>query len=167
MIYDDDGYYLASVLAELAVQTGREVVFVTPSPVVAPWTDNTLEQERIQARLIELGVTIIPLHKVAEGDGSTLELACVYSDARRQVPCATLVPVTSRVPNDGLWTGLKDREAEWASAGIKAVTRIGDCFCPGTIAAAVHAGHAFARTVTGAQVDPPRRGERVDLSPEQ
>ena len=167
MIYDDDGYYLGNVLAELAVQTGREVVFVTPEAVVAPWTTNTLEQERIQARLIELGVTIIPLHKVAEGDSSTLELACVYSDARRQIPCATLVPVTSRVPNDALWTNLKEHEADWDAAGIRAVTQIGDCYCPGTIAAAVHAGHDFARTVTGAQIDPPRRGERVYLSPER
>ncbi|KRS12661.1 NADH:flavin oxidoreductase [Roseovarius atlanticus] len=167
VIYDDDGFYLGSVLAELAVQTGREVVFVTPEAVVAPWTENTLEQTRIQARLIQLGVTIIPLHEVAEGDGSTLELACVYSDARRQIPCATLVPLTSRVPNDALWSNLKEHEADWDAAGVTAVTRIGDCYCPSTIAAAVHAGHEFARTVTGAQIDPPRRGERVDLSPER
>jgi len=30
-------------------------------------------------------------------------------------------------------------------AGIKSVTRIGDCLAPGTIAAAVYSGHRHAR----------------------
>ena len=32
-----------------------------------------------------------------------------------------------------------------ADAGIRSVTRIGDCLAPGTIAAAIHDGHRFAR----------------------
>ena len=38
------------------------------------------------------------------------------------------------------------REAEWADAGIRTVTRLGDCLAPGIIAAAVYSGHQYART---------------------
>ncbi|MGB0508163.1 MAG: NAD(P)-binding protein [Pikeienuella sp.] len=35
VIFDDDHFYMASVLAELLANAGREVVFVTPAPVVS------------------------------------------------------------------------------------------------------------------------------------
>ncbi len=54
VIYDDDRFYMASALAELVASAGHKVVFVTPSPIVAPWSENTLEQGRIQTRLIDL-----------------------------------------------------------------------------------------------------------------
>lgn len=163
VIYDDDGFYLGSVLAEVAAEMGREVIFVTPAPIVAPFTENTLEQARIQARLIERGVAIIALHEVVGGSATQMDLACVYSGIRRQIECATVVPVTSRVPNDGLWSSLQECKADWDEAGIRAVTRIGDCLTPGTIAAAVYDGHAFARGAVGDETDMPRRGDRMHV----
>ena len=44
VIYDDDRFYMGSVLAERAVQSGRPVTLVTPSPVVAPWSEHTLDR---------------------------------------------------------------------------------------------------------------------------
>ncbi|RKF13470.1 NADH:flavin oxidoreductase [Roseovarius spongiae] len=149
VIFDDDRFYLASVLAELAVATGREVIFVTPSPVVAPWSERTLEQRRIQTRLIDLGVEIATGHKLAGRDADTLSIACVYSGKVRRVACATLIPVTARLPDDALWTALAARREEWRDAGIASVTRIGECLAPGLIAAAVHSGHAYAREAMG------------------
>jgi dimethylamine/trimethylamine dehydrogenase len=35
--------------------------------------------------------------------------------------------------------------ADWPTAGITNITRIGDALAPATIAAAVYAGHRFAR----------------------
>jgi dimethylamine/trimethylamine dehydrogenase len=37
------------------------------------------------------------------------------------------------------------REAEFSAAELVSLTRIGDCLAPSTIAAAVYAGHRFAR----------------------
>ncbi len=48
ILYDDDHFYMGSVLAELLVARGCRVEFVTPSAVVAEWSDNTLEQGYIQ-----------------------------------------------------------------------------------------------------------------------
>ncbi|MCV2892974.1 FAD-dependent oxidoreductase [Lentibacter sp. XHP0401] len=149
VVFDDDRFYMASVLAEVAAAQGNEVTFVTPSAVVAPWADHTLEQGRIQKRLLELGVNIVPLHGLAGYNDGQLSLACSYTGAARELSCETLVSVTSRNPNDGLWLALKAREGEWAAAGLARVASIGDCHAPGLIAAAVYAGHKYAREMAG------------------
>ncbi len=146
VIFDDDCFYMGSVLAEMLARAGRAVTFVTPEAQVAPWSKNTLEQGRVQRRLIELGVDIIPAMALAGRTKDRLEVSCVYSGKTRQIDCATLVPVTARLPDETLWHDLKAREAEWADAGIKTVVRLGDCLAPGLIAAAVYSGHEYART---------------------
>ena len=67
--------------------------------------------------------------------------------------CAALVLVTSRLPNDAVHLDLKAREADWADAGIAGVKAIGDGNAPATIAAAVFAGHRYAREF-GEVIDP-------------
>ncbi len=145
VVFDDDRYYMASILAEVAAAQGNRVTFVTPASVVAPWSDHTLEQGRIQTRLIELGVEIVPLHRLAGYSEGQLSVACGYTGATRQLACKTLVSVTSRSPNDAVWRALSAREAEWADAGVESVKTIGDCHAPGLIAAAVYAGHSYGR----------------------
>ncbi|MQX41735.1 NAD(P)-binding protein [Sinorhizobium meliloti] len=146
VVFDDDCFYMGSVLAELLARRGRTVTFVTPESQVSPWSRNTLEQARIQKRLIGLGVEIVTAMALAGRTKDQLELSCVYSGRIRPVDCATLVPVTARLPDETLWLELKAREAEWADAGIKTITRLGDCLAPGLIAAAVYSGHQYART---------------------
>ncbi|MDW9361588.1 NAD(P)-binding protein [Sinorhizobium meliloti] len=146
VVFDDDCFYMGSVLAELLARRGCTVTFVTPESQVSPWSRNTLEQARIQKRLIDLGVEIITAMALAGRTKDQLELSCVYSGRIRPVDCATLVPVTARLPDETLWVELKAREAEWADAGIKTITRLGDCLAPGLIAAAVYSGHQYART---------------------
>ncbi len=147
VIFDDDRFYMASVLAELIADAGHEVVFVTPTPIVAPWAVNTLEQARIQKRLIERNVTIIPLRTVSDMSPETVTLACTYTGKAHEIACGTLVLVTSRTPNDTIWHDLNAIKDRWADAGVRSVTRIGDCYAPGLIAMAVQAGHAYARNV--------------------
>ncbi|RVG33540.1 NAD(P)-binding protein [Sinorhizobium meliloti] len=146
VVFDDDCFYMGSVLAELLARRGCTVTFVTPESQVSPWSRNTLEQARIQKRLIDLGVEIVTAMALAGRTKDQLELSCVYSGRVRPVDCATLVPVTARLPDETLWLELKAREAEWADAGIKTITRLGDCLAPGLIAAAVYSGHQYART---------------------
>ncbi|RVJ50189.1 NAD(P)-binding protein [Sinorhizobium meliloti] len=146
VVFDDDCFYMGSVLAELLARRGCTVTFVTPESQVSPWSRNTLEQARIQKRLIDLGVEIVTAMALAGRTKDQLGLSCVYSGRIRPVDCATLVPVTARLPDETLWLELKAREAEWADAGIKTITRLGDCLAPGLIAAAVYSGHQYART---------------------
>jgi len=59
-LYDDDHFYMGGVLAELLAQNGCEVALVTPAPLVSYWTQFTLEQSKIQTRLMKLGVRLFP-----------------------------------------------------------------------------------------------------------
>ena len=152
VVFDDDRYYMASVLAELIASSGRAVTYVTPAPIVAPWTEHTLEQSRVQRRLIEKGVEIVPLHQLAGRTKDTLDIACSYSGKTHAIDCAILVPVTSRIPNDQLWHDLIAMKDQWADHGLETVERIGDCLTPGIIATATYAGHGYARKL-GAVAD--------------
>src|SRR5262249_8844814 len=58
LVFDDDDYYLGGVVAETLRKRGLEVTLATPSPLVSAWTVATLEQEKIQRRLLEIGVRV-------------------------------------------------------------------------------------------------------------
>jgi len=116
VIFDDDHYYMGSLMAELAITAGRKVTFVTPSSLVANWTANTLEQHRIQSRLMEMGVEIHCSHTLSKRDEDVLEISCGYTGKKTKVDCAVLIPVTARLPNDQLYLDLMARGEEWADA---------------------------------------------------
>ena len=145
VVFDDDYYYMAGLMAEKLRLDGHDVTYVTPAADVSHWTHNTLEQDRIQTRLIELGVKIVPLHNLDSISDDHVELACVYTDAIHTIPCGTSVLVTMRDAKDDLFHGLTTIVEKGMSITPKSLTRIGDCLAPGTIAAAVYSGHRFAR----------------------
>ncbi|MFX0540481.1 FAD-dependent oxidoreductase [Roseovarius sp. S4756] len=157
VIFDDDHYYMGGVLAELLRDKGHEVTLVTPAGDVSHWTHNTLEQRRIQTRLMEMDVRIVTLHTVSEVEADAVTLECIYTEREHQIPCATFLPVTMRRAEDGLYRGvealLEGRE------DAPSLTRIGDCFGPSTIAAAVYGGHRYARELgeTSQDIVPFRR----------
>jgi dimethylamine/trimethylamine dehydrogenase len=156
IVYDDDHFYMASVLAELLVARGCEVEFVTPSAKVAEWTENTLEQRFIQTRLMEKGVRLHLSHApLAFGTGGA-RIGCTYTGAERDVAADAAVLVTSRVAVDGLYQSLKAREADWAAAGIASVSAIGDADAPGPIAWATYAGRRYAE-----ELDAPDIGDAL------
>ena len=153
VIYDDDHYLLGGVIAEALAGMGAEVTLLTPAADVSSWTHNTLEQGRIQTRLLELGVTIRPHRTLADAGNGVLTLACVYTDKTEEIPCDVLVPVTSRLPEEALFQALKARESDWADAGIVQVSLIGDALAPATVAHAVYSGHRLARELEE-EIDP-------------
>ncbi|HEX5756325.1 MAG TPA: FAD-dependent oxidoreductase [Arenimonas sp.] len=145
LLFDDDGFYIGSVIAEALRAMGREVMFVTPDDSVASWSGNTLEYRHIQKRLHALDVEQVVAHNLVAFDGRAATLEHGWSGKTQQRECATLVTITSRLPNDALLQELLAREAEWADAGIASVRAIGDAEAPGLIAHAVYAGHRYAR----------------------
>ena len=144
IIYDDDHYYMGSVLAELLVDMGNMVTLVTPATRVAEWSFNTLEQGQIQSRLMQLKVELVLSHAVTDVGPGTLGLTCTYTGKERRYRADAVVMVTSRLPDDQLYLGLKEREAEWADNGIVSVKVIGDANAPAAIAWATYAGHRYA-----------------------
>ncbi len=167
LLYDDDHYYMGGVLAELLAGEGYRVTLVTPAAEASSWTRNTMEQHRIQARLIERGVAIRPHRVLREAGGGAAVLACTYTGRTEHAGCAALVLVSARLPAHGLARALLDKSEQWRDAGILSATAIGDALAPGTIAAAVWSGRRYAEELDTAP-DPdalPFRREVAELLP--
>ena len=79
LIFDDDHYYMASVIAELLRENQIPVTLVTPDNMVSSWSDNTSEQAQIHCRMVEVGVEIVTTHGLISFDGSEAKLACAYT----------------------------------------------------------------------------------------
>ena len=72
--------------------------------------------------------------------------------------------VTALTANDNLYTNLIERELQESNGEPRRITRIGDCYAPGTIAAAVWSGHRCAREPFAEMTDEvPFRLERVEF----
>ena len=155
VIYDDDHYYMASVIAELLAREGRPVTYVTTEGIVASWSINTAEQVRTHKSLAELGVRIIVNRAVTGLDSNGVETECVYTGETSHIDCDGLVLVTSREPSDALYQALKD------DPGFASVSAIGDCRAPGIIAQAVYAGHEAGRLLGADDEDRQFRRDRV------
>jgi dimethylamine/trimethylamine dehydrogenase len=125
------------VLAEKLRLEGLDVTLVTPADRVSAWTVNTLEQHAIQARVLGLGVEVFVSRNIVACDGSKVVLECTYTARQTIVPTASVVTITSRLPDDELAQALNESSGALSAAGIVSVASIGDCFAPGTIAAAV------------------------------
>ncbi len=145
VLFDDDGFYLASVLAEKLRADGREVLYLTADDMIASWSTNTLDYRHIQHRLHDVGVEqLVQYNLVGYADG-TLSVEHTWSGKLREFECAALVLLTARLPNEALLLALRGREQEWSDAGLRSVRAIGDADAPGLIAHAVYAGHRYAR----------------------
>lgn len=153
VIFDDDHYYMGGVLAERLRKAGCEVTLVMPAPLVSAWTEGTTEQALIQRRLSELGVQIMAPHDLVAISDGRVDIACVYTDRIITRDCASVVMVTSRTPRDSLYYELAGDPEALEQAGIRRVVRAGDCYTPGTTAAAAYAGHRFARELGAPTAD--------------
>jgi len=156
VVYDDDHYYMGSVLAELLVQAGCRVTFLTPAARAAEWSFNTLEQGLIQARLIESGIDVRTNRGLAAIAAGGVTAACSYTGREIEIACDAVVLVTARLPEDGLYLDLTARAAEWADHGLRSVRLVGDANAPAAIAWATYAGHRYAE-----ELDAPDRGDAL------
>lgn len=145
LVYDDDHYYLAGAIAEKLRSQGCDVNFATPAPIVSQWTVNTLEQTRIQSKLMKCGVKLHTNNKISRVDTGQVVLQCTYSDVEQVVRADAVVLVTSRLPNDKVFVDLMRNQENLDPDSKINITRVGDVLAPGTIAAAVYSGHRFAR----------------------
>ena len=142
VIYDDDHYYMGGVLAELLAEQGYSVSLVTPAPLISYWSQFTLEQERIQSKLMKLGVKLYPQTVLSEIKKDSVGLSNTVSGNEIELPRDGIVLVSDRTPNDSLYQSLKPALDE---GKINSLRIIGDAEAPNIIAQAVFAGHLAAR----------------------
>ncbi len=161
VIYDDDHYYMGSVLAELLAVNGCNVSLVTPAPMVSYWSQFTLEQERIQAKLMKLGVKLYPQNVLSEIRKDSVKLSNTISGDETELPRDGVVLVSDRTPNDGLYHSLTLPLSQRERGYVRV---IGDADAPNIIAQAVFAGHLAAREFEEEKVEgTPFKMERVKV----
>jgi dimethylamine/trimethylamine dehydrogenase len=147
VVFDDDRYYMGSLMAEELAATGNTVTYVATTGIVSPWSIHALDQHRIHKAVIDATEAMHLNQTIVEVGPDHVVLECVFSGKQQRIACDCVVPVTSRLPHDGLYQDLMARKADWAEAGIQTVDLIGDAYSPGTIAAAVYSGHKYARNL--------------------
>ncbi|MEW5872942.1 MAG: FAD-dependent oxidoreductase [Chloroflexota bacterium] len=161
LLYDDDHFYLGGVLAEFLAQQDYPVTLVTTAPLVSAYTQFTLEQERVQKRLAQLGVELRVQHSLEAIQPGCARLRSELTNAASDLACAAVVLLSERQPNDGLYQELRPA----LDAGQLASLRlIGDAEAPNVIAQAVFAGHLAARQFEEAPAEGlPFQVERLQL----
>jgi dimethylamine/trimethylamine dehydrogenase len=163
VIYDDDHYYMGGILAELLVINGCSVSLVTPAPMISYWSQFTLEQERIQHRLMKFGVKLYPQNVLSEIEKDCVSLLNTISGDVIELQRDGVVLVSDRVPNDSLFSALTPALSR-GERGIRSLRIIGDAEAPNIIAQAVFAGHLAAREFDEEKIEgTPFKVERIML----
>ena len=111
VVFDDDHFYMACVIAEKVREAGHVVTLVTTANEVASEGHGSLEQHPSQARVLDLGIELLCGHRMSAFGPGAVTLACVYTGRERRLPCKTLVPVTSREPEEALYSATAPRPA--------------------------------------------------------
>ena len=159
VVYDNDHYYLGGLIAEQLVQQGNEVLLVTPAPLVAIWTEYTLEQEKIQHRLMDLGIELYTQQKLTAIHPGKITTSHTIAARQMEMACDAVVLLTDRLPNDMLYQALKAQET---GMRLQTLRVIGDAEAPSIIERAVFAGHLAAREFAEMPVEEtPFKIERV------
>ena len=150
---------MGGVIAELLRKEDYAVTLVTPSYLVSSFTKASLEQHAIQSRLLGLDVKVEANQGLASVSAGHVTLACVFTGRLRELEAGSVVLVTAR--------NVRDQLFQAAAEKINNLACVGDCFSPGTIAAAVHAGRKFAEEFGSPRpdfLDLPYRREVIGLS---
>jgi dimethylamine/trimethylamine dehydrogenase len=165
LIVNYDAYYTAPSLAEKFARAGHEVTVATVCGLGA-YMEYTLEGANMQRLLHGLGINVIGEHGCSKIEQGRAELFNIWGDGHKRefkgagelprnkvndsqvwVEFDSVVLVTGRVSQDGLYRELKKRKDEWAKNGIDNVFVIGDAEAPRIIADATFDGHRLAREI--------------------
>ncbi|MBT5434781.1 MAG: FAD-dependent oxidoreductase [Rhodospirillaceae bacterium] len=141
LIFDDDHYYMGSVLALALREKGHAVTLVTPGGRAGQASGLTAEMWQSNAALIHAGVEIVTNSSLAAVEADHVTLSCVFSGNTRTAAADWVVPVTRREPNETLFRELQGSPEKLDGATLAC---IGDCHAPGIIASAVHSGYKAA-----------------------
>ena len=162
LIYDDERYYMANVIAELLRAKNIPVTLVVPTSTISTWGERTSEHSQIRQRLHELKVDMMTSHALIGFDGSKARIECAYSGDVKELPVEAVVTVTMRAPDDVLYRDLQQHFADTDGYQPDSLCRIGDCEAPAIIAAAVYSGHRYAQELEAeVDADNPARYDRV------
>ena len=109
--------------------------------MISYWTQFTLEQHRIQEKLMHKGVNLYTQHFLESIHPDAVTISHSVSGVGIDLPCDAVVLVTDRNPNDMLYQELKSALADKKLSSLRV---IGDAGAPDIIAQATFSGYQAA-----------------------
>lgn len=137
VVYDEDYYYMAAVIADRLARAGCSVTYVTTASDPSPWTHNTLELVHVVNSMKEAGIEMVVGTIIDAIEQGSVKLIRLLDGRERAISADAVVLVTGQVSEDGLYQELT---AKRALGLIRSLERIGDCLGPGQIAQATFDG---------------------------
>lgn len=144
IVYDCDGYFMGSSIAELLQLDGYQVTIVTPHLEVAPLCNETLEAPRLRHRLHELGIEVVTTASLSSLNERAAQIRHQFGQVT-EVAVSAAVLVTQRLSRAELYHDLIGRNLQ--GTGIEGIYRIGDCVAPRILADAIFDGHRLGREI--------------------
>jgi dimethylamine/trimethylamine dehydrogenase len=146
VVYDGEGYFMAPGIAEKLAAEGYGVDLVTCLDQIAPFCEETLEQELLRKRMHGSGIRMhkdVVVESIAPG---RITASDEFGD-RVEFEADAVVLCTQRMSHESLYLELKADEQALREEGIEALYRIGDCVAPQLIADCIFDGHRLAREI--------------------
>lgn len=141
LIYDDDHYYMGSVIALALRKAGHRVTLVTSAGRPCEFGVYTGEIYESNARLFEAGIEVITNKMVTALEAGFAVAECTMSGRIERLSCDVMIPICRRLPNQREHDDFARLYESGQAAAVKSFARIGDADAPNTIAAAVYAGY--------------------------
>ncbi len=163
IVVDGDSHFTGLAMAELLADQGKQVTVVTDAGYVAEYGAYTMELGNNKRMMYAKKIAEYTSHWADKIEPDKVTLFYLYRDSaelfdqgngrfgRRMgtetfdVACDSVVLVTSRVPNSGLYKELKARGSEWPGNDIQAIYRVGDCVAPQQLNNVMFGAHRVAR----------------------
>jgi dimethylamine/trimethylamine dehydrogenase len=148
VIYDCEGYFMGSTLAEKLANEGKRVTLVTPHANAGPYLMFTAELPYVNRVLHRLDVDVVTDHVLtAVEPGRVSGRAFEIPGPTVTWEADSVVLVTQRHSDDALYHELRDDPERLEREGISGLFRIGDCIEPRLIADCIFDGHRLAREI--------------------
>ena len=137
VVYDEDYYYMAAIIADRLAKAGCKVTYVTTASDPSPWTHNTLELVHVINSMNEAGIAIMVGTSITSIEEGSVTTSRLLDGAESRIDADTVVLVTGQISDDELYQELV---AKRDAGSIRSVERIGDCLGAGQIAQATYDG---------------------------
>lgn len=148
LVYDCEGYFMGSSLAQKLAIEGKEVTLVTPADQVGSYLFHTDEGGHVMHALLDLGVQLVTSHSLSRIEpGKVIGHNVYHAATEASWTVDSVVLVTQRQSRNDLYEQLTAGQERLSGAGITQVLRIGDCVEPRVIAEAVFDGHRLGREI--------------------
>ncbi len=145
LVFDTEGYYMGISLAQKLQEDGYQVRLVTHFDGPAPYFNFTGENVHMRPLMSRLGVDVVTEHVVTSFADGIARGHNIIDEAPVEWAADSIVLVTQRIPDVGLFEELETAVAERGEEGVR-LFRIGDCVSPRMLVAdAIFDGARLAR----------------------